>query len=110
MHASRPFREMITRPKISGNEWKTTEIGVSEVGSFAPFSCPEARDGRGVHGLEEAAAHREELAREPPGDARNVAVDPRPPVALSRGGGRATIVGGKNGGHERFAPPRRVLM
>ena len=25
-HASRPFREMITRPKISRNEWKTTEI------------------------------------------------------------------------------------
>ena len=26
VHASRPFREMITRPKISQNEWKTTEI------------------------------------------------------------------------------------
>ena len=26
LHASRPFREMITRPKISQNEWKTTEI------------------------------------------------------------------------------------
>ena len=27
VHASRPFREMITRPKISQNEWETTEIG-----------------------------------------------------------------------------------
>ena len=26
-HASRPFREMIARPKISRNEWKTAEIG-----------------------------------------------------------------------------------
>ena len=25
-HASRPFREMITRPKVNQNEWKTTEI------------------------------------------------------------------------------------
>ena len=26
IHASRPFREMIARPKISQNEWKTAEI------------------------------------------------------------------------------------
>ena len=26
IHASRPLREMIARPKISRNEWKTTEI------------------------------------------------------------------------------------
>ena len=26
IHASRPFREMIARPKISRNEWKTAEI------------------------------------------------------------------------------------
>ena len=31
---------MITRPKISRNEWKTTEIGAFEVGNFATFSCP----------------------------------------------------------------------
>ena len=31
---------MIARPKISRNEWKTTEIGAFEVGNFAPFSCP----------------------------------------------------------------------
>ena len=31
---------MIPRPKISRNEWKTTEIGAFEVGNFAPFSCP----------------------------------------------------------------------
>ena len=31
---------MITRPKISQNEWKTTEIWASEVGIFAPFCCP----------------------------------------------------------------------
>jgi SP family facilitated glucose transporter-like MFS transporter 3 len=39
-HASRALREMIARPKISRNEWKTTEIGAFEVGNFAPFSCP----------------------------------------------------------------------
>ena len=37
---SRSFRGMITRPKISRNEWKTTEIRAFEVGNFAPFSCP----------------------------------------------------------------------
>ena len=26
IHASRPFREMIARPKISRNEWNTAEI------------------------------------------------------------------------------------
>ena len=26
IHASRPFREMIARPEISRNEWKTAEI------------------------------------------------------------------------------------
>ena len=26
VHASRPFREMITRRKVSQNEWKTIEI------------------------------------------------------------------------------------
>ena len=31
---------MITRPRISQNEWKTTEIGASKVGNFALFSCP----------------------------------------------------------------------
>ena len=31
---------MITRPKISRNEWKPTEIRAFEVGNFAPFSCP----------------------------------------------------------------------
>jgi hypothetical protein len=39
-NASRALREMIARPKISRNEWKTTEIGAFEVGNFAPFSCP----------------------------------------------------------------------
>ena len=43
MHASRPFREMIARPKISRNEWKTAEIGAFEVGNFALFSCPGER-------------------------------------------------------------------
>ena len=33
---------MIARPKISRNEWKTTEIGAFEVGNFALFSCPGA--------------------------------------------------------------------
>ena len=36
-HASRALREMIARPKISRNEWKSTEIGAFEVGNFAPF-------------------------------------------------------------------------
>ena len=35
---------MITRPKISQNEWKTTEIGAFEVGIFAPFCCPDEHD------------------------------------------------------------------
>ena len=43
IHASRPFREMISRPKISRNEWKTGEIGAFEVGNFALFCCPERR-------------------------------------------------------------------
>ena len=33
-------REMIARPKISQNEWKTTEIQASKAGNFSPFSCP----------------------------------------------------------------------
>jgi hypothetical protein len=40
IHASRALRGMIARPKISRNERKTTEIGASKVGHFAPFSCP----------------------------------------------------------------------
>ena len=40
IHASRALREMIARPKISRNEWKTTDIGAFEVGNFAPFCCP----------------------------------------------------------------------
>ena len=31
---------MIARPKMSQNEWKTTEIRASKVGNFSPFSCP----------------------------------------------------------------------
>ena len=34
---------MIARPKISRNEWKSTEIGAFEVGNFALFSCPGYR-------------------------------------------------------------------
>ena len=33
---------MIARPKISRNEWKTTERGTFEVGNVALFSCPGA--------------------------------------------------------------------
>jgi hypothetical protein len=40
IHASRPFREMIARPKISRNEWKPAELGAFEVGNFALLSCP----------------------------------------------------------------------
>ena len=40
IHASKPFREMIARPKISRNEWKTAEIGAFEVGNFALLCCP----------------------------------------------------------------------
>ena len=43
-HASRALREMIARPKVSRNEWKTTEVGAFEVGNFAPFSCPGAME------------------------------------------------------------------
>ena len=31
---------MIARPKMSQNEWKSTEIRASKVGNFSPFSCP----------------------------------------------------------------------
>ena len=31
---------MIARPKLSQNEWKTTEIRASKVGNLSPFSCP----------------------------------------------------------------------
>ena len=43
IHASRPSQEMIARPKISQNEWKTAERGAFEVGNFALLSCPVAR-------------------------------------------------------------------
>ena len=55
---------MIARPKISRNEWKTTEIGASKVRNFAPFSC-SAVDGRAAE-LEHAV--RRERSR----DARGV--------------------------------------
>ena len=45
IHASRALREMIARPKISRNEWKTAERGAFEVGNVAPFSrtaCDES--------------------------------------------------------------------
>jgi hypothetical protein len=35
IHASRALREMIARPKISRNEWKTAERGASKVGNSA---------------------------------------------------------------------------
>ena len=35
---------MIARPNISQNEWKTAEIGASEVGNFALLCCPERRE------------------------------------------------------------------
>jgi hypothetical protein len=47
---------MIARPKISRNEWKTTEIGASKVGNFAFFSCPGAHLRGDVFG----ARHAEE--------------------------------------------------
>ena len=31
---------MIARPKMSQNEWKSTEIRASKVGNVSPFSCP----------------------------------------------------------------------
>merc|ERR1712147_264795 len=37
------LREIIARPRISRNEWHTTEIGAFDVGHVAPFSCPGAR-------------------------------------------------------------------
>ena len=46
IHASRPFREMIARPKISRNEREMAEKGAFEVGNFAPFCCPGARPTR----------------------------------------------------------------
>ena len=58
IHASRPFREMIARPKISRNEWKPAELGAFEVGNFALLSRPGRR-------LPEAAHLRVRAAREP---------------------------------------------
>ena len=43
IHALSSPREMIARPKMSQNEWKTTEIQASKVGNFSPFSCPGPR-------------------------------------------------------------------
>ena len=40
VRASTPFREMIARPKISRNEWKTAEKGAFEVGNVALLCCP----------------------------------------------------------------------
>ena len=39
IHALSSPRERIARPKMSQNEWKTTEIQASKVGNFSPFSC-----------------------------------------------------------------------
>jgi hypothetical protein len=47
---------MIARPKISRNERKTTEIGASKVGNFAPFSRP------GGHVAEAVALAAEQAA------------------------------------------------
>merc|ERR1712091_739986 len=46
IHASRALREMIARPKISRNEWKSAELGAFEVGNFALLSCPGAASSR----------------------------------------------------------------
>jgi hypothetical protein len=40
VRASRALREMIARPKISRNEWRSAEKGAFEIENFAPFSCP----------------------------------------------------------------------
>jgi len=42
--ASRPLRTMVARPKISQNEWKTTELGAFEGGHpfAAPLRAPDA--------------------------------------------------------------------
>ena len=40
IHASRPFREMIARPKVSRNEWTPAERGAFKVGHVAPSSRP----------------------------------------------------------------------
>ena len=45
IHASRSFREMIARPKISRNEWKLAEVGAFEVGHVA-LSCRPGRSPR----------------------------------------------------------------
>ena len=63
IHASRPFREMIARPKISRNERKTTELGAFEVGNFAPFSCPGRRRGARAASSRAARTRRPTAAR-----------------------------------------------
>ena len=46
---------MIARPKISRNERETTERGAFEVGNFAPFCCPGARNDAEVTAPEKTA-------------------------------------------------------
>ena len=91
IHASRPFREMIARPKISRIEWKMAEIGAFEVGNFALLCCPAV--GRG-----------DERARAPAPPVAG-AQGPRWLAALARqappAGPRARAVGGRE--HRRGA-------
>ena len=48
---------MITRPKMSRNEWKLTEIRAFKVENFAPFCGPE---GHGEHRPKDRAVQRQE--------------------------------------------------
>jgi hypothetical protein len=56
IHASRALREMIARPKISRNEWKSAEKGAFEMENFAPFSCPGSSGGRRTRSRPSSAA------------------------------------------------------
>ena len=118
IYASRPFQEMIARPKISRNEWKTAEIGAFEVGNFAPFPCPgEPPRGRG---LPVQGPHPHPLLARPRDPRDDLALQPAP-----RGGKEPASTGRRSAAAEtvlragapqavrrgqRDAPRRRVRV
>ena len=63
IHASRPFREMIARPKVSRNEWDTAEIGAFEVGNVALSSVAARRQRPSADRSRQRAATRRQLRR-----------------------------------------------
>jgi len=75
IHASRPFRAMIARPRIGPEEWKAAERGAFR--KFAVFSRP---GGGGRRDLARDHGHGEVPGRDGRADAHGLAHGQEPPV------------------------------